>query len=184
MLANMNGTFGLDTALRQELAELLPRALRFARSLTRDAVAAEDLVQTAYAKAVERIAQFEKGTRLDSWLYRIIQTSWIDEKRRDQRHGNVVSFEDARESVFPGQGHGGTDRMFLQAALASLAEEQRAALTLVLIEGYSYREAGEILGVPDGTVMSRVARARKTLAALHDDDGKTTDKDSIQRGSS
>lgn len=141
-------------------------------------------MQTAYAKAVERIAQFEQGTRLDSWLYRIIQTSWIDEKRRDQRHGNVVSFEDARDSAVPGINHGGTDRMFLQAALASLAEEQRAALTLVLIEGYSYREAGEILGIPNGTVMSRVARARRTLAAMHDDDGKTLDKDSIHRGSS
>ena len=180
----MNGTSSLDTALRQELADLLPRALRFARSLTRDAVAAEDLVQTAYAKAVERIEQFEQGTRLDSWLYRIIQTSWIDEKRRDQRQGNVVSFEDARDSAVPGINHGGTDRMFLQAALASLAEEQRAALTLVLIEGYSYREAGDIQGVPDGTVMSRVARARRTLATLHDDDGETRDQDSIYRGSS
>lgn len=140
-------------------------------------------MQTAYAKAVERITQFEQGTRLDSWLYRIIQTSWIDEKRRDQRQGNVISFEDARDIPLPGQKHGGTDRMFLQAALASLAEEQRAALTLVLIEGYSYREAGEILDVPDGTVMSRVARARKTLAALHDDDSQDTPKGSIQRGS-
>lgn len=173
----------MDTATRKELTDLLPRALRFARSLTRDAVAAEDLVQTAYAKAVERIEQFEQGTRLDSWLYRIIQTSWIDEKRRDQRQGNVISFEDARDITLPSLKHGGTDRMFLQAALASLAEEQRAALTLVLIEGYSYREAGEILDVPDGTVMSRVARARKTLAALHDDDSQSTPNGSIQRGS-
>jgi RNA polymerase sigma-70 factor (ECF subfamily) len=164
----------LDTALRSELADLLPRALRFARSLTRDAVAAEDLVQTAYIKAVERIEQFEPGTRLDSWLYRIIQTSWIDEKRRDQRRGNVISFEDARETALPMQNHGGTDRIFLQAAMASLVEDQRAAMTLVLIEGYSYREAGDILGVPDGTVMSRVARARKILAALHDDDSNLT----------
>lgn len=173
----------MDIALRKELSELLPRALRFARSLTRDAIAAEDLVQTAYAKAVERIDQFEQGTRLDSWLYRIIQTSWIDEKRRDQRQGNVISFEEARDVAMPGQKHGGTDRMFLQAALASLAEEQRAAINLVLIEGYSYREAGDILGVPDGTVMSRVARARKTLASLYNDDSRTHNDDSIQRGS-
>ncbi|MCC4238873.1 sigma-70 family RNA polymerase sigma factor [Thalassospira povalilytica] len=178
-----NGTFGLETALRSELTGLLPRAMRFARSLTRDTVAAEDLVQTAYIKAVERIDQFEPGTRLDSWLYRIIQTSWIDEKRRDQRRGNVVSFEDARDTAMPKQKHGGTDRIFLQSAMASLVEDQRAAMTLVLIEGYSYREAADILGVPDGTVMSRVARARKTLAALHDDDSNLTNNDGIQRGS-
>ncbi|KZB67777.1 RNA polymerase subunit sigma-24 [Thalassospira sp. MCCC 1A02491] len=173
----------METALRSELTGLLPRAMRFARSLTRDTVAAEDLVQTAYIKAVERIDQFEPGTRLDSWLYRIIQTSWIDEKRRDQRRGNVVSFEDARDTVMPMQKHVGTDRIFLQSAMASLVEDQRAAMTLVLIEGYSYREAADILGVPDGTVMSRVARARKTLAALHDDDSNLTNNDGIQRGS-
>ncbi|MEQ8391013.1 MAG: sigma-70 family RNA polymerase sigma factor [Thalassospira sp.] len=173
----------MDTALKTELTDLLPRALRFARSLTRDPIAAEDLVQTAYAKAVERIHQYETGTRLDSWMYRIIQTSWIDEKRRDQRRGNVISFEDARDSSAPSQNHGGVDRMFLQSALAALGEEQRSAITLVLIEGYSYREASEILQVPDGTVMSRVARARKALAALHDDDSQTTDNTDIQRGS-
>tara|TARA_R110000796_G_scaffold156351_3_gene273100 strand:+ start:26764 stop:27435 length:672 start_codon:yes stop_codon:yes gene_type:complete len=180
---NQNGTVGLDTALKTELTDLLPRALRFARSLTRDVVAAEDLVQTAYIKAVERIDQYEQGTRLDSWLYRIIQTSWIDEKRREQRRGNVISFEDARESALPGQSHGGTDRLFLQAALAELAEDQRAAVTLVLIEGYSYREAADILDAPAGTVMSRVARARKALAMMHDDDSQNTNSDDIQRGS-
>ncbi|WP_430470857.1 RNA polymerase sigma factor [Thalassospira lucentensis] len=173
----------MDTALKTELTDLLPRALRFARSLTRDVVAAEDLVQTAYIKAVERIDQYEQGTRLDSWLYRIIQTSWIDEKRREQRRGNVISFEDARESALPGQSHGGTDRLFLQAALAELAEDQRAAVTLVLIEGYSYREAADILDAPAGTVMSRVARARKALATMHDDDSQNTNSDDIQRGS-
>ncbi|MAZ34291.1 MAG: RNA polymerase subunit sigma-24 [Thalassospira sp.] len=174
----------MEPAIRAEMTELLPRILRFARSLTRDATAAEDLVQTAYIKAVERIDQYERGTRLDSWMFRIVQTSWIDEKRREQRRGVVISFEDAREITMPSHGHGGTDRMFLQKALGSLPEEQRAALTLVLFEGYTYREAGGILDIPHGTVMSRVARARTYLARLHDEDGTENDDEDIQRGSS
>ncbi|MEQ5776946.1 RNA polymerase sigma factor [Thalassospira sp. NFXS8] len=170
-----------DPALRDEMSRLLPRILRFARSLTRDAATAEDLVQNAYMKAVESLAQFAPGTRLDSWMFKIVQNTWIDEKRRAQRAGNVISLQDAREAGMPAQGHGGNDRVFLRAALATLPADQRSALTLVLIEGYSYREAAEILKVPDGTVMSRVARARRALVDLHDADHAVPPRD-IKRG--
>jgi RNA polymerase sigma-70 factor (ECF subfamily) len=176
-----NSTSALSA--KDQLAALLPRVLRFALSLTRDQGSAEDLVQTAYAKAVEHLDQFEDGTRLDSWLFRIIQNSWIDEKRRLQRTDNVVSLEEASETGLPAHNQGSSDRVFLQKALAALPTDQRAALSLVLVDGYSYREAGEMLGIPDGTVMSRVARARKHLVSLYNAEGKTV-FGNLQRGSS
>lgn len=162
---------------------MLPRILRFANSLTHDVSHAEDLVQTAYIKAVEHIDQYQHGTRLDSWLFRIVQNTWIDEKRRQQRTGKVVSIDDARDGTLPAQMPTNSDRVFLQTALETLPEDQRAALSLVLVEGYTYREAGDILGVPDGTVMSRVSRARQHLVTLYDTGGNFTDT-ATQRGSS
>jgi RNA polymerase sigma-70 factor (ECF subfamily) len=171
------------TEIKQELAEMLPRILRFASSLTRDVSHAEDLVQTAYIKAVEHIDQYQHGTRLDSWLFRIVQNTWIDEKRRQQRTGKVVSIDDARDGTLPAQMPTNSDRVFLQTALETLPEDQRAALSLVLVEGYTYREAGDILGIPDGTVMSRVSRARQHLVTLYDTGGNFTET-ATQRGSS
>ena len=139
-----------EEALRQEIVSFLPRMRRFARSLARDPDRADDLVQAGCQRALERLNQVREGTRLDSWLYRIIYTRWIDKLRRGKsRSANLVVLS-------------GAD---LPAAAAAKAEHH-AAITLVSVEGYSYEEAASVLDIPVGTVASRVARARTMLGRL------------------
>lgn len=154
-------------SVSDQLIAVLPRLRRFARGLTGSAVEADDLVQAACERALTRAHQFQEGTRFDSWMFRIVQTIWIDQLRsRDIRR------EEAEEE---GE-HVGTDepgrraeaRLALQevrTALQQLPPEQRAALLLVTVDGLSYKEAAEVADVPVGTIMSRLARARLALQA-------------------
>ena len=151
-----------------QLIAVLPRLRRFAAGLTRSASEADDLVQAACERALTREHQFQEGTRFDSWMFRIVQTIWIDQLRaRDIRKedGSV-----AEERL-------GTDepvrrveaRLALsevRRAVSLLPPDQRATLMLVTVEGLSYKQAAEIAGVPIGTIMSRLARARIALQQL------------------
>lgn len=154
-----------------QLIALLPRLRRFARGLAGSAAEADDLVQAACERALNRAHQFEEGTRFDSWMFRILQTIWIDQIRaRGMRR---------EEGEIAGE-HLGSDepvrrveaRLALEdvrRAVLSLSPEQRAALMLVGVDGLSYKEAAEVAGVPVGTIMSRLARARVALQmALND----------------
>jgi RNA polymerase sigma-70 factor (ECF subfamily) len=158
-----------EEALRQEIVSYLPRLRRFARSLARDPDRADDLVQAACQRALERLDQVREGKRLDSWLYRIVYTRWIDKVRRGKTrsaHLVVLSREDA---PIAGNNTSGRDleaTMDIRQALEKLPAEHHAAITLVSIEGYSYEEAATVLDAPIGTVASRVARARKMLGRL------------------
>ena len=155
----MSGSFN------DQLIAVLPRLRRFARGLTGSATEADDLVQAACERALARVHQFQEGTRFDSWMFRIVQTIWIDHLRaRDIRR---VGSED--EAM-----HVGTDepvrrveaRLALdevRVALRELPPDQRTALMLVTVDGLSYKEAAEIAEVPVGTIMSRLARARLAL---------------------
>jgi RNA polymerase sigma-70 factor, ECF subfamily len=148
-----------------QLIAVLPRLRRFARGLTRSAVEADDLVQAACERALARQHQFQEGTRFDSWMFRIVQTIWIDQVRsREVRkeHGDI------------GEDRLGSDEPVrrLEARLAldevrravdRLAPDQRTALLLVTVDGLSYKEAAEVVQVPVGTIMSRLARARIAL---------------------
>ena len=157
----------MSVSVGDQLIAVLPRLRRFARGLTGSAVDADDLVQAACERALSRAHQFQEGTRFDSWMFRIVQTIWIDQLRaRDIR----------REEVEEVGVHVGTDepgrraeaRLELQevrAALKQLPADQRAALLLVTVEGMSYKEAAEVAAVPVGTIMSRLARARVALQA-------------------
>lgn len=155
-----------DAAFRRDLVALVPRLRRFALGLAGNAADADDLVQAACEKALRNAAQFTPGTRLDSWMYRIVQTQWLDERRRTRVRGPAVDPADVELSD---QGRAASlpeDRMMLaraRAAMGELPEAQRAVLALVAIEGQSYRETAEILGLPVGTVMSRLSRAREAL---------------------
>ncbi len=158
--------------IRQQLIVLLPRMRRFAYSLTGSMDEADDVVQAACERALRRLDQFEPGTRLDSWLFRIVQTTWIDRRRYDIRR-NYVDDPDAAEAVgHDARVHEQTEaRMALeivQREVDMLPDEQRIVLSLVTIDGMSYQEAADVTGVPIGTVMSRLARARKRLAAAID----------------
>ena len=158
-----------EEALRQEIVSFLPRLRRFARSLTRDPDRADDLVQAACQRALERLGQVREGTRLDSWLYRIVYTRWIDKVRRGKtRSANLVVLtrEDAPQAESGRAGNDLAAALDIKTALGKLPAEHHAAITLVSVEGYSYEEAASVLDVPVGTVASRVARARNMLGRL------------------
>lgn len=152
---------------RAQIVSLLPRLRRFAHGLTPDRHLADDLVQAACLKALERWHQWQPGTSLASWLFRIVQNTWIDEFRSRARQA-TDSDEDALLDLPGEDGRAVVERRSeLQAVrrgIAALPEEQRAVLLLVTVDGLSYQEAAEVLGVPMGTVMSRLARARGKLA--------------------
>ncbi|HUC12616.1 MAG TPA: RNA polymerase sigma factor [Stellaceae bacterium] len=151
-----------------QLIAVLPRLRRFARGLTGSVVEADDLVQAACERALARRHQFQEGTRFDSWMFRIVQTIWIDQVR-----ARAVRKEEAET----GEGRVGSDepvrrveaRLALdevRRAVGQLPPDQRTALLLVTVDGLSYREAADVVQVPVGTIMSRLARARLALQAL------------------
>lgn len=154
--------------IRQDLVNLLPRLRRFAYSLCGSLDEADDLVQAACERALSRLGQFQPGTRLDSWMFRIVQTVWIDRVRSAQRR-TLVHDPTAMEMVaFDARTHEQTEARLALAivreAVGKLPEEQRVVLALVSIDGRSYQEAADILEIPIGTVMSRLARARRKLS--------------------
>ena len=150
------------------IVELLPRLRRLARALSRDAADADDLVQLTVERALVHRGQWRPGTRLDSWMFRIMKNAWIDEGRARSRRGAVLSPEDAGlEAASDGSAEMET-RLEAQAvarAMARLPDEQRLAVTLVLVEGLSYKEAADLLEVPQGTLTSRLGRGRAALLA-------------------
>lgn len=153
--------------LRQEIAALLPRLRRFGRTLARSPEDADDLVQVAIEKALVRTDQWTPGTRLDSWMFRIMQNAWIDELRARERRGQTFLPEEDGEQVGDGAASGAPlDAILVRKAVARLSDEHRTIVGLVLVEGLSYQEAAETLSVPVGTVTSRLARAREALQQL------------------
>lgn len=156
----------MSEQFRRDLVGLVPKLRRFAYSLSGNRQDADDLVQAACEKALRNVAQFAPGTRMDSWMYRIIQTLWIDDRRKAQRRGATVDPADIDLSDEGKSANLPEDRLMLQqarAAMAGLPEGQRDVLALVAIEGLSYREAAATLDLPVGTVMSRLSRAREAL---------------------
>lgn len=157
----------MDNDVRQQMIALLPRMRRFAFSLSGSMDEADDLVQAACERALGRLDQYEQGTRLDSWLFRIIQTSWIDRVRATRRRGIASDPEVMAAVPYDARIHEQTEARasldIVRAEIAQLPEEQRLVLALVTVDGMSYKEAAEMLEVPIGTVMSRLSRARKRL---------------------
>ncbi len=154
---------------RAEIAALLPRLRRFARALTGQVADADDVVQIAVERALVRIDQFQEGTRLEAWLFGIVRNAWIDEARARTRRAKVFAAPELGESV----GDDGAAAMYAKleaddvwAAMRRLPEDQREAVALVCVEGLAYRAAAEALGVPIGTVTSRLARGREALQRM------------------
>ena len=152
--------------VRAQLAVMLPRLRRFARVITRNVADADDLVQVAVEKALVRAAQWRPGSRLDSWIFGIMKNAWIDEIRARRRRERVHAPEEAGATVGDASAAARDIALSVQAAMARLPEEQRMAIALVLVEGLSYRDAAETLGIPIGTLTSRLARGREALQAL------------------
>lgn len=157
----------MSAEMKRDLIALLPRLRRFARSLTRSISEADDLVQEACLRALSRSDQWDPTQPLDRWVFRITRNLWISEiRKRGVRLGQGhVPAEETLELVTPETGEHSVAASQLQAQIAALPEELSIVLLAVSVEGYSYAEAAELLDVPIGTVISRVHRARKALAA-------------------
>ena len=148
------------------LIELQPRLRRFALGLCGSLDDADDLVQQAIERALTRRNQWQVGTRLDSWLFRILQSIWfneIDKRKVRKRHLQLVADSEANTFVGKNPPESSFELDQTRQILSTLPEDQRVALLLVAVEGFSYKEAADTLSVPAGTVMSRVGRARATI---------------------
>lgn len=152
--------------LRREIVELLPRLRRFGRTVTRHREDADDLVQIAVERALTRADQWQPGTRLDSWIFRIMQNAWIDEVRARQRRDLTFVPEELGEQVGVSTTDAQIDAIAVRKAVSQLNEDQRSVVGLVLIEGLPYKEAAAVLDIPIGTLTSRLARAREALQAI------------------
>jgi RNA polymerase sigma-70 factor (ECF subfamily) len=145
---------------------LLGPLRRYARSLTRDETRAEDLVHDTLVRAYERQRSFQTGGNLRGWLLSILHNTFIDGRRRDLSETRRIEQASATlQTVFPAEQENRLRLQQIQAAFTSLPDEQRAALHLVAIEGLSYQDAAGALGIPVGTLMSRLGRARAALRA-------------------
>jgi RNA polymerase sigma-70 factor (ECF subfamily) len=157
--------------LRAELVELMPRLRRFGVALTRSFVDADDLVQMACERALSRGAQLRSEAKLGAWMYTMMRNLWIDEVR--SRRARLHDRLEAAHDVMGDDGEALAERnnawAAVRRALSELPAQQRAALTLVCVDGMSYKETAEILDVPIGTVASQVARGRR---ALHEQLGR------------
>ncbi|WDY55941.1 sigma-70 family RNA polymerase sigma factor [Pseudomonas sp. PSKL.D1] len=149
--------------------ELLQRLRRFAIWLTREAGSADDLVQATVERALSRRSQQRDAEALRAWLFTILYRLFLDGKRRDRLHARWLSWFGRGERESEAVGDAVEDIVLAQAdlqAFARLSTEQRALLLLVSVEGLSYKEAAQALGIPIGTVMSRLSRARGALREL------------------
>jgi RNA polymerase sigma-70 factor (ECF subfamily) len=150
----------------QALLALRPRLRRFASGLTGSLDEADDLVQAVYERAVERHLQWEPGTRFHSWVFKIAHSLWISRQRHvavRRGKGEPVDPDSLIGSDGERDAHARLALAEVRRLVAGLPPEQRAALMLVAVDGLTYADAAEIVGVPAGTIASRVARARVAL---------------------
>jgi RNA polymerase sigma-70 factor, ECF subfamily len=152
--------------LGEQIVQLLPRLRRFARSLANSVQDADDLVQLAIERALSRSEQLRPQGQLSSWMFGILRNAWIDEARARGRRTKLFVAPELGENVADPAASSHADTLSVQAAMARLPDEQREVISLVLVEGLSYKEAAEIVGVPVGTVTSRLARGRDSLQTM------------------
>ena len=154
---------------RASVEAAIPALRRYARALTRDAETADDLVQDTLVRALRSEHLFHGGD-VRSWLYTILTNLNRNRLRSLARRPALSPIEDNDAPDMAGPEAGGRD---IERALATLVDDQRAALLLVVLEGLSYREVAEVQGVPIGTVMSRLARARVQIKSYLDGERPT-----------
>ena len=157
-----------DERIRAEIVHFLPRLRRFCIAIGGGIDAGEDLMQATVERALSRRDQWREGSRLDSWMYRIAQNLNIDSARARRSRGVAVDIEAIAERAGEDGRVTVEQRSELAAAvdaMGQLSEDQRALIALVVVDGRSYREAADILEIPIGSVMSRLARARQAIDA-------------------
>ncbi|HEY4372578.1 MAG TPA: sigma-70 family RNA polymerase sigma factor [Burkholderiales bacterium] len=157
---------------QEALVELIPRLRRYARALTGERFRADDLVQDTLERALAKWALWRPGTDLRAWTFTIMHNVFVNQVRRAALAPEVADPEAALELEDSGASADTLAQLnALDGALQRLPDEQREVLLLVTLEGFSYDEAAHTLGLPIGTVMSRLARARAKLAALLEGEG-------------
>ena len=157
------------SAFSQRVQAAIPALRRYARALTRDVEVADDLVQDTLVRALRSEHLFQ-GEEVRSWLYTIMTNLNRNRRRALARRPILMPLDDEDVAGAPATQAGSRD---IERALASLGEDQRAALLLVTLEGLSYRETAEVQGVAIGTVMSRLARARAHIKSYLDGERPT-----------
>jgi RNA polymerase sigma-70 factor (ECF subfamily) len=152
------------------LAEI-PRLRRYARALLHDADAADDLVQDCLERALLRLDNWQTGESPRRWLFTIMHHLFVDQMRKTRRRSEVVmlTLDDSEALSSPATQTETIASREIVDALQAVSPDRRAALLMVGIEGFSYAEAANILGIPAGTLMSRIARGREELRGLLDD---------------
>lgn len=146
---------------------MLPRLRRFAAGLSGNAADGDDLCQMSIERALANRQQWNEGTRLDSWMYRILRNIWIDEGRKTARRLQTFVAEEAGAGIGgAGAQEAAVELSHIDRAMQRLPDDQREAVLLVMVEGYAYKEAAEIVGCPVGTLNSRLVRGRDALMAM------------------
>jgi RNA polymerase sigma-70 factor (ECF subfamily) len=176
-VAGPQGAGGGDD-FRERMIAFLPRLSGFAYALTGNADQRDDLVQETCARALANRDKWQPGTRLDSWMFRIAQNLWLDRKRADRFRGESVDVE-AVDTLVGSDGRAVVENRLELAevlrGLDQLSPEHRVLIALVCVDGLTYQEAADVLKVPVGTVMSRLARARLAIhEAINGAPGKAT----------
>ncbi|QKG72614.1 RNA polymerase sigma factor [Erythrobacter mangrovi] len=157
----------MGTSFEQDLLALLPRLRRFAVGLCGNPADGDDLCQMTLERALANRTKWQEGTRLDSWMYRVMRNIWIDEGRATTRRRETFVDPDAGLSVGgDGAQEHAVELSMVDRAMQQLPQEQREAVLLVMVEGYAYKEAAEIVGCPVGTLNSRLVRGRDALLDL------------------
>ena len=153
--------------IRKKIEEEIPRLRRYARALTRDVTAADDLVQDCLTRALSKMHLWQEGTDLRAWLSTILHNQYVNHVRRAVREGAAVALSETEPLLTspPNQAKR-LELRDLDRAIAKLPEEQRSVLLLVGLEGMRYEEVAAILEVPVGTIRSRLSRGRETLRHL------------------
>jgi RNA polymerase sigma-70 factor (ECF subfamily) len=155
------------TDLHRSIEAEIPRLRRYARALARDVAAADDLVQDCLTRALGKLHLWQDGTDLRAWLFTILHNQYVNYVRRAVREGAAVGLSETEPMLTraPQQGRR-LELRDLERAMAKLPEEQRSVILLVGLEGMRYEEVAEVLGVPVGTIRSRLSRGRESLRRL------------------
>jgi RNA polymerase sigma-70 factor (ECF subfamily) len=164
--ATLSGREFVADIFRSIEAEI-PRLRRYARALARDVAAADDLVQDCLARALGKLHLWQEGTDLRAWLFTILHNQYVNHVRRAVREGSAVGLSENEPMLTraPQQARS-LELRDLERAIAKLPEEQRSVILLVGLEGMRYEEVAEVLGIPVGTVRSRLSRGREGLRRL------------------
>lgn len=172
----------MSDQFREELIEGIRSLRAFARTFHQDAARAEDLVQETMLKAWSKREQFQEGTNMRAWLFTILRNTYLSELRKKKREVEDAEGTLAAQLAEKPRQEGFVMLGDLKDALGKLSEDQREAIILVGASGFTYEEAGEIVGVAAGTIKSRVSRARAALADMMGEDSTDVEDKTLAGG--